>query len=81
MAGRADEDDRLIRWPPRAVEGYAGPVAGGDVGGGFVVAAAQVLHEHTPAEMIRADRWRFSPRIRPEPCFQPSVIGFDRLFA
>jgi hypothetical protein len=38
-------------------------VAGGDVGGEFVVAAAEVLDEARPAAMIRADRRRFSPRI------------------
>jgi hypothetical protein len=27
------------------------------------MAAADVLHETCPAAMIRAERWRFSPRI------------------
>jgi len=46
------------------VEDLAEPVAGGDAGGDAVVAAAQVLYEGmTGREGIRAELWRFSPRI------------------
>ena len=36
---------------------------GGDVGGEFMVAAEEVLHEGVPALMIRAGLRRFTPRI------------------
>jgi hypothetical protein len=45
------------------VEGCAEPVAGGDIGGEFIVAAVKILDERCPAARIRADRRRFRPRI------------------
>lgn len=46
-------------------EGPAEPVAGGHIGGDVVMAAAEIPDEGVacPAAMIRAERYRFSPRI------------------
>ena len=54
-------------------------VAGGDVGGEFIVAAAQVLHERVPGGDDPRGPVAFQSAHRPEPGFQPSVIGFDRV--
>ena len=48
MTGRADENDLLSDGRRELVECCADLVAGGDVGGEFVVAAAQVLDERVP---------------------------------
>jgi len=57
LAGWSDGGGELV-------EGVADPVAGGDVGGEFVVAAAQILDEGVPGgDDPRAERWRFRPRI------------------
>jgi hypothetical protein len=45
------------------VKGSVDPVAGGDVGDEFIMAAAKVLHEGVPGARFRADRWRLIPRI------------------
>jgi hypothetical protein len=45
MTERADENDRRSDGRRKLVEGCAEQVAGGDVGGEFVVAAAEILHE------------------------------------
>jgi hypothetical protein len=42
-------DDRLSDGHRELVEGCADPVAGGDVGGEFIVAAAEVLDERVPS--------------------------------
>jgi hypothetical protein len=64
MAERADENDQLSDDHRELVECCADPLAGGDVGGEFIVAAAEVLDEGMPpAARVRADRWRFRPRI------------------
>jgi hypothetical protein len=48
MTERADENVRVSDGHRELVEGCADPVAGGDVGGEFVVAAAEVLDEAMP---------------------------------
>jgi hypothetical protein len=65
-------------------------VAGGDVHGDVVVAAAQVLHERVAGREERADLWRVRPRIgrdravsRPWPAsaglfaYRPAVRGAE----
>jgi hypothetical protein len=65
MTERADENDRLSDGHRELVECCADPVAGGDVGGEFVVAAAEILDEgmpggHVPLEnRILALNWAF----------------------
>jgi hypothetical protein len=48
MTERTDEKDRLSDGRREPVECCADPVAGGDVGGEFVVATAEVLDEGMP---------------------------------
>jgi hypothetical protein len=59
------------------VECHAEPVVSGFVGGDFVVAAAQVLHEGVPCrqgwsgpEAFQAPHWT-------PPGFEPAVVGFN----
>jgi hypothetical protein len=61
------------------VECCAGPVAGRDVGGEFIVAAAQVLHERVPGRDDPRGPVALQAAHRPEPCFKPSVVGCDRV--
>jgi hypothetical protein len=61
------------------VECCAGPMAGRDVGGEFIVAAAQILNERVPSGEDPRGPVALQAAHRPEPCFQPSVIGFDRV--
>jgi hypothetical protein len=59
------------------VECCAGPVAGGDVGGEFVVAAAEVLHERVTGGDDPRGAVAFRAAHRPEPGLQPAVICLD----
>jgi hypothetical protein len=45
------------------VNGVVEPVAGGDVGGDSWCPQRRFCTKACPVAMIRADRWRFSPRI------------------
>ena len=63
MAERADENDRLSDGHRELVECCADPVAGGDVGGEFVVAAAEVLDEGMPGGQGPRGPVAFRPRI------------------
>ena len=47
------------------------------VGGEFVVAAAEVLHEGVAGGDPRGRAEPFQPAHRPQPGLQPAVIGFD----
>jgi hypothetical protein len=60
------------------VECCADPVAGGDVGGEFVVATAEVLDEGMPGGQGPRGQVAFQAAHRPEPVrFQNSAIGPD----
>jgi hypothetical protein len=61
------------------VEGFAEPVAGGDIGGEFVVAAVQILDERVPGGENTRGAVAFQAAHRPEPGFQPAVICLDRI--
>ena len=61
------------------VEGFAEPVAGGDIGGEFVVAAVQILDERVPGGENTRGAVAFQAVHRPKPGFQPAVIGLDRM--
>jgi hypothetical protein len=74
VTGRSDGHRELVK-------GCADPVAAGDVGGEFVVAAADVLHERVPGGDDPRGPVAFQSAHRPQPCFQPPVIRFDGLFA
>ena len=50
-------------------------MAGGGVGSKFIVAAAEVLHER----MSPRGPVAFDSAHRPQPRFQPPVIGLDRV--
>ena len=52
-------------------------MAGGDVGGEFVVAAAEVLDERVPGGSDPRGPEAFQPAHRPQPGLQPAMIGFD----
>jgi hypothetical protein len=71
---RSDSDGELV-------EGRAEPVAGGDVSGDLVVAAAQILDERMPGGHDPRGPEAFQAAHRPQPGLQPSVIGFDRVVA
>jgi hypothetical protein len=79
MTGRADENDLLSDGRRELVECCADLVAGGDVGGEFVVAAAEVLDEGMPGGQGPLGTVALQAAHRPEAGFQPSVIGFDRV--
>src|SRR6266851_1818923 len=72
LAGWSDGGGELV-------EGVADPVAGGDVGGEFVVAAAQILDEGVPGGDDPRGAVAFQAAHRPEPGLQPAMIGFDRV--
>ena len=61
------------------VECCADPVAGGDVGGEFVVAAAEVLDEGMPGGQGPRGAVALQAAHRPEPGLQPAVICLDRI--
>jgi hypothetical protein len=61
------------------VECCADPVAGGDVGGEFVVAAAEVLHERVAGSQDPCGPVPLQAAHRPQPRFQPAMIGLDRV--
>lgn len=56
-----------------------GSVANGNIGGEFIVAAAEVLHERVPGGNDPYGLVAFQPVHRPQPRFQPTVICFDRV--
>ena len=51
------------------------------VGGEFVVAAAKVLHERVPSGDSCGRAEAFESAHRPQPSFQPAVIGLDPVVA
>ncbi len=59
------------------VEGDAEPVVARDVGGDVVVATAQILHERVAGGEDPRRPVPFQAPHRPEPGFQPPVIGLD----
>jgi hypothetical protein len=61
------------------IDGFVKPMAGGDVGGEFVMAAAEVLDEGVPGGDDPRGPAAFQAAHRPEPGFQPPVIGLDRI--
>jgi hypothetical protein len=63
MPERADEDDRWSDSHRELVERFVEPVAGRDVGGEFVVAAAQILNERVTGGDDPRGPVGFSPRI------------------
>ena len=79
MTERAYENDRLSDGHRELVECCADPVAGGDVGGVFIVAAAQILDEGMPGGQGPRGPVAFQAAHRPEAGFQPPVICFDRV--
>ena len=54
-------------------------MAGGDVSGEFVVTSVEVLHERVPGRDDPRGPVTLQSTHRPQPCFQPSVVGFDRV--
>jgi hypothetical protein len=54
-------------------------VAVGDVGGEFIVAAAQILDERVPGGDDPCGPAAFQAARRPQPGLQPSMIGLDRV--
>jgi hypothetical protein len=79
MVERADENDQLSDDHRELVECCADPVAGWDVGGEFVVAAAEVLDQGMPGGQGPRRPVALQAAHRPEPRFQPPVICFDRV--
>ena len=63
MTERADENDRLSDGHRELVECCADPVAGGDVGGEFIVTTAEVLDEGMPDGQGPRGTVAFRPRI------------------
>ena len=59
------------------VEGLMEPMAGGDVDGKFVVSAAEILDEGVPGGQDPGGLVAFESAHRPQPGFQPPVIGLD----
>ena len=55
------------------------PVAGGDVGGEFIVTTAEVLDERVPGGDDPCGAVAFQAAHRPQPSLQPAVIGLDRV--
>jgi hypothetical protein len=55
------------------------PVAGGDVGGKFIVAAAEVLDERVTGTQDPGGPVALESAHRPEPGLQPAMVGFDRI--
>jgi hypothetical protein len=58
---------------------FVDPVAGGDVGGEFIVAAAEVLDERVTGGHDPRGPVAFEAAHRPQPGFQPPVICLDRV--
>jgi hypothetical protein len=54
-------------------------VAGGDVGGEFIVAAAEILHERVTGGQDPRGPVALQAAHRPQPRFQPAVISLDRV--
>jgi hypothetical protein len=79
MTGRDGGDGRLSDGHRELVECCASPVAGGDVGGEFVVAAAEVLDERVTGSQDPRGPVALQAAHRPERRFQPPVICFDRV--
>jgi hypothetical protein len=79
MTERDGGDDRLSDCHRELVEGCADPVAGGDVGGEFIVAAAEVLDERVPSGDDPRGAVAFQSAHRSQPRFQAAMVGFDRV--
>jgi hypothetical protein len=60
------------------VEGLAELVPGGNIGSDVVVAAAQILDEGVSGGDDTRGPGAFQSAHRPQPGFQPPMIGFDR---
>jgi hypothetical protein len=71
--------DRLSDGHRELVESCRDPVAGGDVDGEFVVAAAEILDERVPGSQDPRGPVALQSAHRPQPRFQPPVICFDRV--
>ena len=56
-------------------------MAGRDAGGELVMAAAEVLDERVPGGDDTGRAEPFETAHRPQPQFQPSVIGLDRIIS
>jgi hypothetical protein len=54
-------------------------VAGGDVGGEFIVAAAEILHERVTSSEDPRGPVALQAAHRPQPRLQPAVISLDRV--
>ena len=63
MTGWSDDHRELV-------EGFVDPVAGGDVGGEFVVAAAQILDERVTGGQDPRGPVALEAAHRPQPRFQ-----------
>ena len=72
MTARSDGRRELVK-------GLAKSVAGGGVGGEFIVAAAEVLDERVPGGDDPYGPVTFQAAHRPQPGLQPAVIGLDRV--
>jgi len=59
------------------VEGCAQPVLGGDIGGEFIVTAAEVLDERVPGGQDPRGLVAFQAAHRPQPRLQPAMAGLD----
>jgi hypothetical protein len=59
------------------VECCGDPVAGGNVGGEFIVAAAEVLDERVPGRNDPRGPLTFQSAHRPQPRFQSVMVGLD----
>jgi len=79
MRERADAGDRLSDGRRELVECCADPVAGGAIGGEFIVAAAEILHERVPGGDDPRGPVAFQAAHRPQAGFQQAVIGFYRV--
>jgi hypothetical protein len=79
MTERHGRDGRLSDGHRELVECRGEPVAGGEVGGEFIVTTPQVLHERVTGGHDPRGPVPFQAAHRPQPRFQPAVICFDRV--
>lgn len=80
MTERADRDEQADQmantsWSNAAPE----PVAGGDCGSEFILAAAEVLHERMSGCQEPRGPVALQAGHRPQPRFQTPVIGLDQV--
>jgi hypothetical protein len=76
---RSGGDDRLSDGHRELVECHVDAVAGGDVGGEFVVTASEVLDEDVPGGQDPRGPVAFESAHRPQPGLQPAMVGLDRV--